>query len=546
MKPIQTQLSDLAIAAAAAAQAAGDLPAFELPASAPINVPKQAGAGDYSTALAMQLAKLARKKPLEIASALAAHWPNTAMVATVTAAPPGFVNIHLSGAWLGDQVAMILREGPRFADQTSGQGIRANVEYVSANPTGPLTVGRIRGGVIGDTVANVLDAAGYDVSREYYFNNAGQQMIKLGDSLRLRYLQALGEDVELGEEHYRGDYLIAVAEQVLADHGDSLRDSDWQPFKEIAEAAMFANIKASLARLNISHDVFFNENTLLESNAVWDVVEKLKANGLAYEQDGAVWFKTTEFGAEQDRVLVRSNGVPTYRLPDIAYHVNKLDRGFDLAIDVLGADHKDAFPDVVNGVRSLGYNADGIRLVMNQFVTFRGERMSTRAGNFVTLDELVDEVGADVVRFFMLMRAAESHLEFDLDLALEQSEQNPVYYVQYAHARVSSILRKAADEGFGAAGDPRLLTHGMERALILKLLELAEIIDRAVTDLAPHHLTNYARELAASFHQFYQACHVLDANNPDLSAARLMLVQASQITLARTLGLIGVSAPERM
>lgn len=535
------------LAGVRAAQAAGALPDFELPVRAPINRPKQPDWGDFSSALAMQFAKAARRKPLDIANAIVAHLPVAEFVGDAAVSPPGFVNFTLAGGWLARQVDTILQVGGAYADLDLGGGRKAQVEFVSANPTGPLTVGHGRGGVIGDTMANLLAAGGYEVTREYYYNNAGQQMRNLGESLRLRYLEALGEPIELPDGYYKGEYLAETGLRLAAEHGDALRSADWEVFKDLAETAISSQQKETLAQLNVHMDVYFNEHSLYENNAIDDVQAALRANGYLYEHEGAVWFAATKLGADKDRVVVKSSGEPTYLLPDIAYHQNKLDRGFALVIDVLGADHKDQFPDVQRGVQALGYDPRGLHILMNQFVTIKGERMSKREGRFTTLDDLIAEVGADVVRFFMLMRAAESHLEFDLDLAREQSEKNPVYYVQYAHARICSILAKAEAEGVDAAGgDTGLLAHPSERALIRELLDLSEVIALCVRDHAPHHLTTYARDLASTFHAFYRDCRVVDPAAPALSQARLKLARAARTGLARTLELIGVSAPESM
>ena len=547
MPLIQTRLSDLILDGARAAQRADALPAFDLPDKAPITRNKDARWGDFSSSLAMQVTRSAARKPLEVAQIIQQHLPQVDLVSDTSVSPPGFINMTLSAGWLAEQVDTILSAGPHFADLDLGQNQKAQVEFVSANPTGPLSVGRGRGGVIGDTMANLLSAVGYSVTREYYFNNAGNQMRDLGTSLQLRYLQALGQEVEFLDRLYQGEYLVDLGQQIATERGATLANEDWETFKDIAEAAMFESIKKTLARINIYMDIFFNENSLYEDGSVWEVLDLLRQKGYIYEKDGAQWFETTKLSGLEDRVLVKSTREPTYRLPDIAYHRNKLERGYQLIIDVLGADHKDSFPDVIRGVEALGYNASGIKLLMNQFVTVKGERMSTRAGRFTLLDELIDDVGADVVRFFMLMRAADTHLEFDLELAREQSEKNPVYYVQYAHARISSILRKAAEKGFsGEGGDVSLLVHPGEQNLIRQLLHLSEVIFQSFQELAPHHLTTYARDLASTFHAFYRDCLVLDPEQPELSRARLKLVTATRTGLARTLELLGVAAPETM
>jgi arginyl-tRNA synthetase len=489
--------------------------------------------------------KATRQNPLQVAQAIQQYLPALPQVGRVSVSAPGFINIALDRSWLSAQADRIVAAGAGYADLDWGAGKTAQVEYVSANPTGPLSVGRGRGGVLGDTLANVLSAAGYKVTREYYFNNAGRQMQILSDSLRLRYHEALGLPVDFPADYYQGAYLRELADSLVAKHGDQFINDTWESFKSIAEAAMFASIQATLAKLNIHMDVFFNENTLYES-AVWDVLADLKQGGFVYEQDGAQWLAATKLGGEEDRVLVRSNGEPTYRLPDIAYHLNKLHRGFDLIVDVLGADHKDEFPDVVRGVQALGYAGDNIHLLMNQFVSVKGEKMSTRAGRFTTLDELIAEVGADVVRYFLLYRDAKSHLEFDLELAKQQSDHNPVYYTQYAHARACSILRKASSAGITAAPAGFVLQHPAEQAVLLRLLELADVLAVVLTNLEPHHLTTYARDLATAFNAFYRDCQVLDMANLEMSQARLQLVRAAQIGLARILGLLGIAAPTEM
>jgi arginyl-tRNA synthetase len=544
---ISELLSGTVLAGVRSAQQARELLVFQLPVEVTINRPKNPAWGDFSTAFALHAARDTGRTPLDVAQVIQAHLPNVEFLDAVTVTPPGFLNFSLSMPWLATQVDEMYQKGGEYAALDLGRRQTAQVEFVSANPTGPLSVGRGRGGAIGDTMANLLEAAGYQVTREYYFNNAGNQMRLLGESLKTRYLQALGRPAELSDAMYQGEYLADLGRQLMEERGDTLADEGLKTFIEIAEKTMFTRIQATLARLNIHIDVFFNENSLYQDGAVRRTLDLLREKGFTYEKDGALWFAATKLGGQQDRVLVKSGGEATYRLPDIAYHANKIERGFALIVDVLGADHKDEFPDVVRGVQALGYDASGIRLLMNQFVTVKGGRMSTRAGKFIELDELVDEVGADVVRFFLLMRAAESHLEFDLELAKEQSEKNPVYYVQYAHTRICSILRKASESGFTKeTGNVQLLHHPAERALILQLLILSDVIAFSVRELAPHTLTTYARELARAFHTFYRDCLVLDKDNADVTCARLKLATAARTGLSRALGLLGVSAPEVM
>jgi arginyl-tRNA synthetase len=554
------------VSALRAAQTSGALPPSEVPEIV-VEQPQRPEHGDFATPVALGLAKPLGRAAREIAQAIVAHMPANDLIAAAEVAGPGYINMRLSQDWLASRVDQILARGKRYADQDLGHGRRAQVEFVSANPTGPLTVGHGRNTVLGDTLANVLAATGWRVTREYYYNDAGLQMRNLGESLKLRVRQLLGEDVELAENHYQGEYLVDIAKKTLAEHGPSVGDRNWTFFKEQARQVIFADIDATLQTLGISFDVQTNEASFYESGAIWRVLERLRAQGYAYDADGAVWLRATAFGADKDRVLVRSSGEPTYRLPDIAYHADKLERGFDLIVTVLGADHIVEVPDIANALRALGYDADRLRPLVYQFVTLlrHGQvvKMSTRKANFVTLDELIDEVGADAVRFFMLMRSSESPIEFDLDLAKRQSDENPVYYVQYAHARCCSILRKAetddrrptADDRVGDAPEQSMvsgqsslvvLTHPSELALIKEILRLSDVVKGCATRFDLHQLTFYARDLASVFNAFYRDCPVLGAENAALVGARLKLVKAARVGLARVLRLMGMRAPEQM
>ncbi|MEE3227777.1 MAG: arginine--tRNA ligase, partial [Chloroflexota bacterium] len=478
MPLLSTQLSEIVLAGVSAAQQDGVLPSFELPEQIHLTRPKRREWGDYSSALPLQLAKRIGHSPVDIANHIQDHLPKSQILAHSTVSEPGFLNVTLSSDWLCSRVSRVINAGSSFADLKLYSNKSAQVEFVSANPTGPLTVGHGRGGVLGDTLSNLLGAVGYQVTREFYYNNAGQQMRKLGESLRVRYLQSLGITAQLLEDHYQGEYLMSLGAELVEHHSDSLSEEDWETFKDLAEEDIAAKQHSTLSRLNIVMDVLFNEQSLYEDGSIDKVVDKLRQKKLAYDKDGAVWFAVNNLGGSDDRVIVKSTGEPTYRLPDIAYHCNKMERKFDLVIDVLGADHKDSFPDVILGVKAMGYEFDRIKLLMHQFVNIKGERMSKRSGNFISLDDLIDEVGADVVRFFMLMRASESHLEFDIELAREQSDKNPVYYVQYAHARICSILEKATLAGFSFK-DAKMdgLVHPSERLLMRNLLELSDTID---------------------------------------------------------------------
>jgi arginyl-tRNA synthetase len=550
---LPVQFSDLISQALQKAQQTGDLPSFEIP---PISIERSRRPehGDYGSAVCLKLAREARMNPLEIARRTASHIASHPAVGKVETIAPGYINFWLGEAWLKAHVHSILEAGEKYGDLDLGKGQKAQIEFVSANPTGPLTVGRGRGGVMGDTLANLMAAAGYRVDREYYFNNAGRQMHILGKSVKLRYLELLGREVEFPEEFYQGDYIGDIAAALYEEHGESLVDADEEVFRERAEKEIFADIRATLKRLGIVFDNYFNENTLYEDDHVWEVLEALRAWGHVYEKDGATWFRVEELGGKKDRVLVKSSGDPTYRLPDIAYHIEKIRRGYDLMVTILGADHVEEYPDVVSGLDALGYETKNVLVIFHQFVTLirGGEqvRMSTRRGHFVTLDELIDEVGKDAVRYFMLARSAESHMDFDLDLAVEQSDRNPVYYIQYAHARINSILVHARELGWeiDQPADLEPLHHPSEFALIRKTVELPEILAQSVQRLAPHMLPFYAQELASAFHTFYRDCRVVSSEPGDeaITRARLQLVQATQAVLARVLHLMGMEAPERM
>ncbi len=532
--------------------------------------------GDLACNVAMKLAKHFRKAPRQIAedirAALEAQPLDPDRISDVQVAGPGFMNFRFSDNYLTDALAGILEAGEHFGHTRGGEGKTALVEFVSANPTGPLTVGHGRNAVLGDTIANLLQWTGYEVEREYYFNDAGRQMRVLGESVRARYMAQVDPNLgtkEIGEEGdrstvpssfpedgYLGDYIDEIATRLLKEKGPDLgtesgTEDESHVFKKAAEESIFKEIEATLERMGIQMNSFFNERTLYDSNRVWDIVEQFKDLDLAYEKDGATWLKTTSFGKEQDTVLVKSSGEPTYRLPDIGYHADKLERGFDLVVDVFGADHIATFPDVVEGVRALGFDADRIEVVIYQFVTLiRGGRpvkMSTRMATFVTLDELMDEVGEDVTRYFFLMRSPNTHLEFDLDLAKEASDKNPVFYLQYAHARIRSILRKAVEVGFSHEGnaDLSLLQHEAELNLIKELMRLPEAIERAATHKEPHRLSTYLREIAVAFTQFYGKCRII-GEEENLARARMKLALAAGQVLKNGLTVLGISAPEKM
>lgn len=551
---IDTQLAVDVQTAVGAAQSSGALPLFDMP-EVLIEKPREATHGDYASPVALRLAKAARMAPLKIAEAIVAHLPSADYLAGATVAAPGFINFRLAAPFLQGQVAEILTAGLDYGRINLGEGQKAQVECVSANPTGPIHIGRTRGGVMGDTLARAMRAAGYDTILEYYYNDAGRQVTLLGESTKIRYMQLLGEAAELGDEHYKGEYIQDIAQELLTAHGDSLRDEAADYFADYAKNRISASQKASLKRINIEFDVYFREQSLYENGRVWEALETLQERGYVYEQDNAQWFRTTAFGDDKDRVLVKSSGEPTYRMPDIAYHWDKAQRGFDLVVDIFGPDHHATAPQVLLGVQALGYDTAFVRTVLHQIVyLYRGGemvKMSTRAGEFVTLDELVDEVGPDAIRYFMISRSGNSPIDFDMDLAVEQSDKNPVYYIQNAHVRCAGIFRKWAEAGHDPnadqEGDLSLLTHENELNFLRKALELSNILELVVKESEPHHLTFYAYELAALFHPAYETCRVLHSEvERPLQLARLRFYRAAQQLFARVLDLMGMSAPEVM
>lgn len=517
-----------------------------------IETPKDPSHGDAATNVAMRLAKPLRNNPRSIAGQLVdAMKTDPDKIRAVEIAGPGFINFRFASNYLYNELNQILKASENFGKSAQNSGKKILVEFVSANPTGPLTVGHGRNAVLGDTVARLFEWTGAEVQREYYFNNAGRQMRVLGQSVQARYLQELGKKADLPEGGYEGLYIKNIAVKLIEKHGDSLlTEADEKQFREEAEAVIFDEIRNTLERMNIVMDSFFNENTLYENGAIDQVINTFREKDFAYEKDGAVWFKTTEFGKEKDTVLIKSTGEPTYRLPDIAYHANKLDRGFDICLDVFGADHIDTYPDVLSGLEVLGYDKSKIDVLVYQFVTLVKDgkpfKMSTRKANFVTLDELMDEVGEDVTRFFFLMRSPNTHLEFDVAQAKEAGEKNPVFYLQYAHARIQSILRKAADVAdFSKNADLSLLNHDAEITLIKKLLGFPEAIELATKHREPHRVITYLDELASGFTTFYHDCRIL-GEDEQLMHARTELAKATAQVLANGLSILGITAPDRM
>jgi len=506
--------------------------------------------GDFATNVALTLTKEAGIPPIQIANNIKDHLGvSLTLIEEITVTTPGFINFKIAPTYYYQILSEILTN-KQFGRGISGNGKKANVEFVSANPTGPLTVGHGRNAVLGDTVSNILEWHGYDVTREYYFNDAGRQMRILGKSVETRYFQILGHDIVFPENGYQGNYIKDIAQTILDKKGKSLSASD-PVFKDQAEKTIFADIKKSLNNLGIHFDQFTNEKTFYENGDIDRFLEELKGKDLIYEKEGATWFRATALGKDQDRVYIKSSSEPTYRVPDTAYHRNKIARGFDLIIDIFGSDHTDTYPDVLLALNALGENTDNIRVLIYQFVTLLrgGEKvkMSTRKANFVTMDDLVDEVGADVVRYFFIMRGMNTHLNFDLDVAADQSEKNPVYYLQYAHARICNIIKHGETMGISTNSNynPTLLDNPAEIRLLKKLDQFPSMVEIVFQTLEPQTIATYLHDTAIFFHKFYAECRVI-TDDAELTNARIALVSATRIILANGLGLLGISSPEKM
>lgn len=520
-----------------------------------VEIPKHENQGDFSTNIALVIAGLEKRNPRQLAARFAALLEQEReLIAAVAVAGPGFVNITISRSVWQQVIATVEAAGERFGRSRIGDDRRVLVEFVSANPTGPLSVGHGRQAILGDAIARLLEATGHRVYREYYYNNAGRQMRVLGESVRARYRELLGKPASFPEDGYQGEYIYDIARELVAEAGADLQDVvEVEPFQHKAEAVIFKDISATLARMGIVFDNYFNERSLYESGAIDEVVAELQAKGLVYEEEGASWFRTSRFGQEKDRVIIKSTGEPTYRLPDIAYHRDKFRRDFDWLIDIFGSDHIATVPDVLAGVAALGYDADTVTVVLHQFVTLLRDgkqvKMSTRKATFVTVDELLDEVGADAARFFFMMRKPDSQLEFDLDLAASQSQENPVYYVQYGHARLCSILRQAGEKGgavvAGSEVDPSLLGEDEEIALLKAMAAFPALVESAALQLEPHRVIFYLMDLAGRLHSYYNKHRVI-GDDPALSQARLGLVVALRTVFRNGLHIVGLTAPETM
>jgi len=540
--------------AATDAQQSGKLPAIPLP-DISIERPQKAEHGDYASSLPLKLARATGQNPLNIAKSIAALITRSDEIADVSVAPPGFINFKLSSGWLTKQVDNILKQDKSYGNITKGEGKRIQIEFVSANPTGPLHVGHGRGAVLGSTLANVLDAAGFKVQKEYYINDGGNQIFSFYRSLFARYQQYLGIDTEMPEEGYFGSYITDLAKELIEQYGDEFLKMAPQEAEikigKLGLAKMLAQIKESLESLRVYYDEWFNESSLYENGQFDKVMSILKQSGYIADKASATWFVSTALGEDKDNVIIRSDGTATYFGTDIAYHYNKfIERKFDKVIDIWGADHQGHVSRMEAVVGALGIDPKRLKVIISQMITLKrgGElvKLSKRSGDMISLSEVIEEVGVDACRFFFLCRSADSQMDFDLELAKKESQDNPVYYVQYAYARIASIFRLAVEKGIKYDdGDVSQLKDESELTLIRSMLQLPEIIEMIANTLEPHHLTYYAQELATIFHSFYKQCRVV-TDNADTTKARLKLVASARIVLDKTLSLMGMSAPEKM
>ncbi|AFK85796.1 MULTISPECIES: arginine--tRNA ligase [Thermoanaerobacterium] len=558
VQKVKDEITEIVINSIEEARKNGLLNIEEIP-SVEIEEPKEKQFGDLAVNTAMIMAKSAKMPPRKIAELIKDGLKlEGTMIEKVEIAGPGFMNFYLNDDYSVEALMLIKEKGSDYGRVNIGNGKKVQVEFVSANPTGPMHMGNARGGALGDALSSILDYAGYDVTREFYINDAGNQIEKFGLSLEARYLQLLGEDAEVPEGGYHGDDIIERAKEFLELYGDKYKDADPEDRrKALIQYGLKKNIaklKEDLEAYGIEYDVWFSENTLHESGEVESVIKELKEKGYTYEKDGALWFKETLFGAEKDDVLVRANGFPTYLASDIAYHKNKfVTRGFDWVIDIWGADHHGHVAPMKGAMKALGIDPDRLDVLLMQLVRLmKGKevvRMSKRTGKMVTLRDLIDEVGKDAARFFFNMRSADSAVDFDMDLAVEQSNENPVFYVQYAHARICSILRQLKEDGIDTDNlkevNLKLLKEEAEISLIKKLAYLPEEITIAANTMAPHRITRYILDVASLFHTFYNSCRVRGVDE-ELMKARIVLIDATRIVIKNVLDMLKITAPEKM
>ncbi|MCH8087167.1 MAG: arginine--tRNA ligase [Chloroflexi bacterium] len=551
---IKDKIEEMVRLAFQEAQDRGLLPQVTLPETI-VERPQNPEHGDYAVTAPLKLARAARMNPLAIAQCLVDLLKPSEEIDAITLVPPGFINFSLKEEWVKKQVDMILQEGQAYGDLTVGAGEKVQVEYVSVNPTGPLHVGHGRGAVLGSALARILKAAGYAVEEEYYINDAGTQMDNFYLSLHARYLQELGVEAEMPAEGYMGQYMVDLAREIISEEGDRFKEMEPEEAVKglgaIGLEKMLASIRRDLESIGVVQDVWFSEQSLFDSGQYDEAMKALSSGGYTQEKEGATWFVSTALGEDKDNVLIRSSGRPTYFASDIAYHYNKfLRRGFDRVINIWGADHQGHISRMKTAVGALGIDPDRLHILVAQMVTLkRGQevvKLSKRSGDIITLREVVEEVGADPCRFFFLARSADSQMDFDLELAKKQSADNPAYYVQYAHARICSILRLAEERGIDyEGGDVSLLGHESELTLVREMLKLPETMELIVETLEPQHLPYYSQDLATHFHSFYEKCRVV-TEDKGLTKARLKLVKATQTVLAKCLDLMGMATPERM
>ena len=519
-----------------------------------IQIPKNLDHGDLSTPVAMSIAKNEGKKPLDIANNIINLLKNnfSNYYSDVFVAGPGFINVRLNKNIITEKIKTIFDKDSDYGKNNFGNGKKAIVEFVSANPTGPLTVAHGRGAIVGDTISRILEWNGYQVDREYYFNNAGRQMRKLGESVRARYLNICNVDSSFPDDGYQGEYINEIAKSFQNEFSDKyISENNIDIFKNFAEQKIFEDIKRTLDILKISFDNFFNEDDLYKDKSIDRILSDLSEKKLIYYKDNATWFAGTKVKRPVDRVLVKSSGEPTYRLPDMAYHRTKFERNYDKIIDIFGADHMDAYPDVMEVMNQLNYDTNKMKVLIHQFVTITENnkpiKMSTRKANFTTLEELCEEVGADVVRYFFIMRNINTHLNFELKIAKEQSDVNPIFYLQYAHARICTIIRKAKDLNLNISNDSNLnlLIEPLENDLMNSMINFENIIKKSYEKLDPQIISNYLEELAAKFHKYYSK-HKVISENEDLSHSRLFLINALRIVIKNGLNVLGIKEKERM
>ncbi|WP_054955403.1 arginine--tRNA ligase [Paenibacillus dakarensis] len=547
----------VAEAVADAAVAAGLVSREELPAIT-LEVPKDKSHGDLATNAAMQLTRIAKKNPRQIAESILEHLDTgKASIEKAEIAGPGFINFKLNKSYLYPVIELVQQEGENYGRVNKGQSQKIQVEFVSANPTGSLHLGHARGAAVGDALCNVLDFAGYDVTREYYINDAGNQVVNLCKSIEARYLQELGQEVEMPEDGYHGEDIKGFAKELVAEKGDSLLSLSPEErtafFREFGLEKELGKIKRDLSRFRVHFDEWFSETSLYTNGLVEKSLEELKAKGEAYEQDGATWLRTTDYGDDKDRVLVKNDGTYTYLTPDIAYHRNKYERGYDRMINIWGADHHGYIPRMKAAMEALGNDPAKLTVLIAQMVSLfqDGEKvkMSKRTGKAVTMEDLMDEVGVDAIRYFFTMRSMDSHLDFDMDLAVSTSNENPVFYVQYAHARICSVFRQAEEQGIELLPLDKvnlsLLTAEHEYDILRKIGELPQEVSLAAENYAPHRLIRYVYELASLFHSYYRAERVI-TEDAEQTQARFAILGAIRTVIANVLRLVGVSAPERM